>query len=254
MQRWGSAGLAGSWRRGEARRHVEPQLALPGQQAAVHSFCLAAIPLMLASAQDSGAQLLYWREAAARQPAPGSTSTGYSCSEGAGWSEGTSNTLQRASKASPAAHTPHAAAPSLLRSPAAPHPGPYPRPAPNPHTIPSRLCLFLCPAADVEAKFAKSAWGQKLAKRAAKAAMTDFDRYKAAVQKMKRSAQVRSALPVRCPPARRGGAWAARGMLARRGGGRAGTAQRADAARAPAAAAVAQVCLLPGAAPPGARV
>ncbi|PRW60503.1 60S ribosomal L14 [Chlorella sorokiniana] len=47
--------------------------------------------------------------------------------------------------------------------------------------------------ADVEAKFAKSAWGQKLAKRAAKAATTDFDRYKAAVQKMKRSAQVRRA-------------------------------------------------------------
>lgn len=48
-------------------------------------------------------------------------------------------------------------------------------------------------AADIEAKFAKSAWGQKLAKRAAKAATTDFDRYKAAVQKMKRSAQVRRA-------------------------------------------------------------
>lgn len=44
--------------------------------------------------------------------------------------------------------------------------------------------------ADVEAKFAKSAWGQKLAKRVAKAAMTDFDRYQAAVQKMKRSAKV----------------------------------------------------------------
>ena len=46
-------------------------------------------------------------------------------------------------------------------------------------------------SADVEAKFAKSAWGQKLAKREAKAATTDFDRYKAAVQKIKRSAQVR---------------------------------------------------------------
>ena len=34
------------------------------------------------------------------------------------------------------------------------------------------------PAADVEAKFNKSAWGQKLAKRSAKAAQTDFDRYK----------------------------------------------------------------------------
>ncbi|KAL4421522.1 hypothetical protein ABPG75_010813 [Micractinium tetrahymenae] len=47
--------------------------------------------------------------------------------------------------------------------------------------------------ADVEAKFAKSGWGQKLAKRAAKAAMTDFDRYQAAAQKMKRSSQVRRA-------------------------------------------------------------
>lgn len=45
----------------------------------------------------------------------------------------------------------------------------------------------------MEAKFAKSAWGQKLAKRAAKAAQSDFDRYKAAVTKMKRSAQVRRA-------------------------------------------------------------
>ncbi|PSC67565.1 hypothetical protein C2E20_8782 [Micractinium conductrix] len=47
--------------------------------------------------------------------------------------------------------------------------------------------------ADVEAKFNKSAWGQKLAKRSAKAAQTDFDRYKSAVTKMKRSAQVRRA-------------------------------------------------------------
>ncbi|KAI3429651.1 hypothetical protein D9Q98_005736 [Chlorella vulgaris] len=46
---------------------------------------------------------------------------------------------------------------------------------------------------EVEAKFAKSAWGQKLQKRVDKAAMSDFDRYKAAVQKMKRSSQVRRA-------------------------------------------------------------
>ena len=46
-------------------------------------------------------------------------------------------------------------------------------------------------AADVFNKFAASAWGQKLAKRAAKADQTDFDRYKAMVQKIKRSAQVR---------------------------------------------------------------
>jgi large subunit ribosomal protein L14e len=47
---------------------------------------------------------------------------------------------------------------------------------------------------DVFAKFAASAWGQKLAKRDAKASMTDFDRYKAAVEKMKRSAKVRRTL------------------------------------------------------------
>ena len=47
------------------------------------------------------------------------------------------------------------------------------------------------PPADIEAKFAKSAWGQKLAKRMAKAATTDFDRYKAAAAKMTRSAKVR---------------------------------------------------------------
>lgn len=45
--------------------------------------------------------------------------------------------------------------------------------------------------ADTFNKFAKSSWGQKLAKREAKAAMTDFDRYKASVEKMKRSAKVR---------------------------------------------------------------
>lgn len=46
---------------------------------------------------------------------------------------------------------------------------------------------------DVFAKFAASAWGQKLAKREAKAAQTDFDRYTSAVAKIKKSAQVRRA-------------------------------------------------------------
>ena len=45
--------------------------------------------------------------------------------------------------------------------------------------------------ADVFAKFAKSAWGQKLAKREAKAAQTDLDRYRSMVDKIKRSAKVR---------------------------------------------------------------
>merc|ERR1719183_2251614 len=47
--------------------------------------------------------------------------------------------------------------------------------------------------ADVENKFAASSWGQKLARREAKANMTDFDRHCAAVKKMKRSASVRKA-------------------------------------------------------------
>ena len=45
--------------------------------------------------------------------------------------------------------------------------------------------------ADVFNKFAASSWGQKLAKREAKAATTDLDRYKSTVAKIKRSASVR---------------------------------------------------------------
>lgn len=44
---------------------------------------------------------------------------------------------------------------------------------------------------DISAKFAASSWGQKLAKRSAKAAATDFDRYKAAVVKAKKARAVR---------------------------------------------------------------
>lgn len=47
---------------------------------------------------------------------------------------------------------------------------------------------------DVFAKFAASSWGQKLAKREAKANQSDFDRYKSTVAKIKRSAQVRRAV------------------------------------------------------------
>lgn len=39
--------------------------------------------------------------------------------------------------------------------------------------------------ADVDGKFAASAWGKKLAARSAKAAMTDLDRYKAKAAKAK---------------------------------------------------------------------
>lgn len=64
----------------------------------------------------------------------------------------------------------------------------------SPPAVPVAVCACCLPAfAEVEAKFAKSAWGQKLQKRVDKAAMSDFDRYKAAVQKMKRSSQVRRA-------------------------------------------------------------
>ncbi len=51
---------------------------------------------------------------------------------------------------------------------------------------PARVAL-----ADVVGKFKASSWGQKLAKQAAKAATTDFDRYKAAVAKAKKARAVR---------------------------------------------------------------
>ncbi len=50
------------------------------------------------------------------------------------------------------------------------------------------------PCADVAGKFASSAWGQKLAKQAAKSATTDFDRFKAAVAKAKKARAVRKVL------------------------------------------------------------
>jgi hypothetical protein len=40
-------------------------------------------------------------------------------------------------------------------------------------------------------KFAATSWGKKLAKQASKAAMTDFDRFKAAVAKAKKARAVR---------------------------------------------------------------
>mmetsp|Transcript_19260 Transcript_19260/g.33234 ORF Transcript_19260/g.33234 Transcript_19260/m.33234 type:complete len:144 (+) Transcript_19260:38-469(+) len=48
--------------------------------------------------------------------------------------------------------------------------------------------------ADVLAKFASSAWGKKLAKQSSKAAMTDFDRFKAAVTKSKKARTVRKVI------------------------------------------------------------
>ncbi|PNH02796.1 hypothetical protein TSOC_011197 [Tetrabaena socialis] len=48
----------------------------------------------------------------------------------------------------------------------------------------------------VIAKFKSSSWGQKLAKQDAKAATSDFDRYKAAVAKAKKSRAVRKVFNV----------------------------------------------------------
>lgn len=45
--------------------------------------------------------------------------------------------------------------------------------------------------ADVANKFAASAWGKKLARQAAKAKQTDFDRFKAAIVKAKKARAVR---------------------------------------------------------------
>lgn len=44
------------------------------------------------------------------------------------------------------------------------------------------------------AKFAASAWGKKLARQSAKAATSDFDRFKAAVTKAKKARAVRKVL------------------------------------------------------------
>ena len=48
-------------------------------------------------------------------------------------------------------------------------------------------------AADVFAKWEKSSWGQKNARRRALAATTDFDRYKAAVKKTQRGRAIAAA-------------------------------------------------------------
>ena len=53
--------------------------------------------------------------------------------------------------------------------------------------------VTVCPAADVEGKFAESSWGKKLEARRKKASLTDLERYKAAVAKTKKSRAVRIA-------------------------------------------------------------
>lgn len=49
-------------------------------------------------------------------------------------------------------------------------------------------------SADVEGKWAASAWGKKIAKQAARKNLNDFDRYKVMVARVKRSALIKKAL------------------------------------------------------------
>lgn len=49
-------------------------------------------------------------------------------------------------------------------------------------------------AADVEGKWAASAWGKKIARQQARKNLTDFDRYKVMVARTKRSALIKKAL------------------------------------------------------------
>ena len=49
-------------------------------------------------------------------------------------------------------------------------------------------------SADVEGKWAASAWGKKIAKQQARKSLTDFDRYKVMVARVKRSALIKKAL------------------------------------------------------------
>ncbi|KAI8469525.1 MAG: ribosomal protein L14 component of cytosolic 80S ribosome and 60S large subunit [Monoraphidium minutum] len=65
---------------------------------------------------------------------------------------------------------------------------------PIPRLAPKKVVGEKWAAEGVEAKFAATAWGKKLAARASKAAMTDFDRFKAAAEKMKRGRAIRTAV------------------------------------------------------------
>ena len=49
-------------------------------------------------------------------------------------------------------------------------------------------------AADVDGKWAASAWGKKLARQAARKNLSDFDRYKVMVARTKRKALIAKAL------------------------------------------------------------
>ncbi|GFH27352.1 ribosomal_L14e domain-containing protein [Haematococcus lacustris] len=60
-----------------------------------------------------------------------------------------------------------------------------------PRLAPKKVVIAKFAESDVIAKFGKSSWGQKLSKHASKAAMNDFDRFKAAVAKAKKARAVR---------------------------------------------------------------
>jgi large subunit ribosomal protein L14e len=49
-------------------------------------------------------------------------------------------------------------------------------------------------SADVEGSWAKSAWGKKIARQNARANLTDFERFKVALARTKRSALIKKAL------------------------------------------------------------
>ena len=109
-------------------------------------------------------------------PAHGGRGASRSAREGRRRPRGQSHRPPAHSLACADSHRPTTAPP--LRAHNSPPPTPLSAPPPPP------------PHTDTFNKFAASAWGQKLAKREAKASTTDFDRYKAAAAKMKRSSQV----------------------------------------------------------------
>lgn len=63
-----------------------------------------------------------------------------------------------------------------------------------PRTPPKKVLTQAFEAAEVEQKWASSAWGRKLAVRQRRAAMTDFDRFKVMVARVKKSSIVRREL------------------------------------------------------------
>ena len=63
-----------------------------------------------------------------------------------------------------------------------------------PRTPPKKVLKAAYESAEVDQKWANSAWGRKLAVRKRRAAMTDFDRFKVMVARVKKSSIVRREL------------------------------------------------------------